>query len=78
LRARWTAAATTSTSLNRGVLVWSKPDGTAKVLVPHGPNRAFTCGFSALGVERGSGDLAVVSGSQVLLLGTTYRRVGRG
>jgi hypothetical protein len=60
------------------VLVWSKPDGTAKVLVPHGPNRAFTYGFSALAVERGSGDLAVASGSQVSLLGTTYRRVGRG
>jgi hypothetical protein len=63
---------------NHGVLVWSKPDGTAKVLVPDGPNRAFTYGLSALGVERGSGDLASASGDRVTLLGTTYRRVGGG
>jgi len=40
--------------------------------------RCLVLTFSALAVERGSGDLAVASGSQVSLLGTTYRRVGRG
>jgi hypothetical protein len=46
--------------------------------VPDGPNRAFTYGLAALDVERGSGDLATASRDRVSLLGTTYRRVGRG
>jgi CubicO group peptidase (beta-lactamase class C family) len=63
-------------ALSHGVLVFSRSDGTAKVLVPDGPRRAFTFGFSTFAVQRGSGDLVTVDGKALSLLGTTFRRAG--